>query len=374
VKTELVKIDTLVFDPANARKHDEKNLGAIRSSLQRFGQQKPIVVDANGVVRAGNGTLAAAKSLGWKEISIVRSPLSGSEATAYAIADNRSSELAEWDDDVLSQTLAALQIEDEDLALATGFDAKEIDALLAPDEVTENEVPDAPVDPITKTGDLWILGDHRLLCGDSTKSEDVERLMNGERKTNLITDPPFGVDWRGHSASTLKWQGFANDKGELDLSKIFSQFDNVVAFGANCFPQHLPHRGRWIVWDKRVDENADRMLGSPFELAWTSKTSGFDRIYRVQHGGVVNADGANERRVHPTQKPIRLLRSIVEDYSEGAIVDLFLGSGTTLLAAEMLGRKCYGMEISPAFCDVIVSRWEKLTGRKAERGSTATRT
>jgi len=129
VKTELVKIDTLVFDPANARKHDEKNLGAIRSSLQRFGQQKPIVVDASGVVRAGNGTLAAAKSLGWKEITIVRSPLSGSEATAYAIADNRSSELAEWDDDVLSQTLAALQIEDEELAIATGFDAKDIESI-----------------------------------------------------------------------------------------------------------------------------------------------------------------------------------------------------------------------------------------------------
>lgn len=129
MKVETVKIDTLVFDPANARKHDEKNLGAIRSSLQRFGQQKPIVVDANGVVRAGNGTLAAAKALGWKEIAIVRSPLSGSEATAYAIADNRTSELAEWDDDVLSQTLAALQIEDEELAASTGFMAQEINAM-----------------------------------------------------------------------------------------------------------------------------------------------------------------------------------------------------------------------------------------------------
>jgi ParB-like chromosome segregation protein Spo0J len=133
MKTELVKIETLVFDPANARKHGEKNLSAIKSSLQRFGQQKPIVVDANGVVRAGNGTLAAAKSLGWKEISIVRSPLSGSEATAYAIADNRTSELAEWDKDVLSQTLAALQIEDEELANATGFDDAEIAALAVPD-------------------------------------------------------------------------------------------------------------------------------------------------------------------------------------------------------------------------------------------------
>jgi ParB-like chromosome segregation protein Spo0J len=130
VKAEIVKIETLVFDPANARKHGEKNLAAIKSSLQRFGQQKPIVVDANGVVRAGNGTLAAAKALGWKEIAIVRSPLSGSEATAYAIADNRSSELAEWDDDSLAKQLSALQIENEKLAGVTGFDQTDIDQMI----------------------------------------------------------------------------------------------------------------------------------------------------------------------------------------------------------------------------------------------------
>ena len=129
MKTETVKIETIQFDPANARRHGEKNLAAIKSSLARFGQQKPIVVDANGVCRAGNGTLAAAKALGWKEIAIVRSPLAGAEATAYAIADNRSAELAEWDDDVLAQTLAALQIEDEELASATGFLEQELRAL-----------------------------------------------------------------------------------------------------------------------------------------------------------------------------------------------------------------------------------------------------
>lgn len=129
MKVETVNIDSLTFDPANVRKHDEKNLAAIKASLNRFGQQKPIVVDANSVVRAGNGTLAAAKALGWKEIRIVRSSLAGSEATAYAIADNRTAELAEWDDDALAQTLAALQIEDEELAVATGFDAEELDRI-----------------------------------------------------------------------------------------------------------------------------------------------------------------------------------------------------------------------------------------------------
>ena len=132
MKIETVAIDSVQFDPANVRRHGEKNLGAIKSSLLRFGQQKPIVVDAKGIVRAGNGTLAALKALGWKEVRIVRSTLEGSEATAYAIADNRTAELADWDDDALSQTLAALQIEDEDLALATGFDAKEIEEMVIP--------------------------------------------------------------------------------------------------------------------------------------------------------------------------------------------------------------------------------------------------
>lgn len=132
MKTEVVPIDSLQFDPANVRKHGEKNLATIKASLSRFGQQKPIVVDANGVVRAGNGTLAAMKALGWKEVAIVRSTLGGSEATAYAIADNRTAELAEWDEDALAQTLAALQIEDDDLAIASGFDLKEIEALTAP--------------------------------------------------------------------------------------------------------------------------------------------------------------------------------------------------------------------------------------------------
>jgi ParB-like chromosome segregation protein Spo0J len=133
MKAEIVPIESLSFDPANVRKHPERNLATIKASLLRFGQQKPIVVDASGIVRAGNGTLAAAKALGWKEIAIVRSSLTGSDATAYAIADNRTAELAEWDDDALAQTLAALQIEDEEIAKSTGFDDAEISALAVPD-------------------------------------------------------------------------------------------------------------------------------------------------------------------------------------------------------------------------------------------------
>jgi len=392
MKTELVKIETLVFDPANARKHDEKNLGAIRSSLQRFGQQKPIVVDASGVVRAGNGTLAAAKALGWKEIAIVRSPLSGSEATAYAIADNRSSELAEWDDDVLSQTLAALQIEDEDLALATGFDAKEIDALLAPDEVTEDEVPEAPVEPITKSGDLWILGEHRLLCGDSTKAEDVERLMNGEKADVVFTDPPYGVNIQGSKNGRPTMIA-----GDLTQTAIPFSFDLAVTIATKDDARlyFCGGEGNLYLYQKLFEKHCRQL---PRHLIWkkngfTMKPNGYHNQYEIIFHGYKSGGGSLEKWYgarteeaasdvwqisrdsssdyeHPTQKPVALPARAIGNSCppSGLVFEPFGGSGSTFLAAEQLKRRCFGLEISPQYCDVIVSRWEKLTGRKAERG------
>jgi DNA modification methylase len=422
MKTELVKIETLVFDPANARKHGEKNLAAIKSSLQRFGQQKPIVVDANGVVRAGNGTLAAAKALGWKEIAIVRSPLSGSEATAYAIADNRTSELAEWDDDVLSQTLAALQIEDEELALASGFDAKEIDALLAPDEVKEDEVPDPPVDPITKSGDLWILGDHRLLCGDSTKAEDVERLMAGAKADLCFTSPPYGQqrDYTEEGkAKVADWDGlmrgvFGNlpmsESGQVlvNLGLIHRDGEWIPYWDAwiSWMREHGWNRFGWYVWDQGFGLPGDwngRFAPSHEFVFHFNKTSVKpmkfldkkpENIQAKKKGsstmrskdGTLVAFSSPEASLQPTKIPDSVIRinrasgghginhpaifpvelpSFALNAWLGSVYEPFCGSGTTLIAAEQLGRKCYGMEISPQYCDVIVKRWENLTGKKA---------
>lgn len=392
MKTELVKIETLVFDPANARKHGEKNLAAIKSSLQRFGQQKPIVVDANGVVRAGNGTLAAAKALGWKEIAIVRSPLSGSEATAYAIADNRSSELAEWDDDILSQTLAALQIEDEDLALATGFDAKEIDALLAPDEVKEDEVPEPPVDQITKSGDLWILGDHRLLCGDSTKAEDVERLMAGAKADLWLTDPPYGVAYEsaGRRGKENQHEEIENDSRPLDeMAKFWEQAASLAyqsCSGSSSYYWFACQGGDQMMMMMSISRAKWRVR---HELIWVKDQMVFGRCdYHYKHEPILygwKQDGTHEWNAdrkqvsvlefarpkrsdeHPTMKPVALVAYLLGNNTTSgeSVLDTFCGSGTTLIAAEQLGRKCYGMEISPQYCDVIVKRWENLTGKKA---------
>jgi site-specific DNA-methyltransferase (adenine-specific) len=395
MKTERVPIDSVQFDAANVRKHGERNLATIKASLNRFGQQKPIVVDANGVVRAGNGTLAAAKALGWKEIAIVRSTLSGADATAYAIADNRTAELAEWDDDALAQTLAALQIEDEEIAAATGFDAKEIDALLAPKEVVEDEVPEPPADPITKPGDLWILGEHRLLCGDSTKAEDVERLMAGAKADLWLTDPPYGVAYEsaGRKGKANQHAHIENDSMPLDEMASFWQSAAEAAYrsctDAASYYWFACQGGDQMMMMMSISRAKWRVR---HELIWVKDQMVFGRCdYHYKHEPILygwKQDGTHEWNAdrkqtsvleyprprksdeHPTMKPVELVAYLAANNTRKgqAIIDTFCGSGTTLIAAEQLGRKCYGMEISPAYCDVIVKRWETLTGKKAVRG------
>jgi len=175
MKTELIKIKDLSNDPANVRKHDDRNLDAIKASLQRFGQQKPIVVDGKGIVVAGNGTLDAAKSLGWKDIEIVRTELEGADAVAYAIADNRTAELAIWDDDALAQTLEALKLDEAIDEAITGFTDQEIDELIGKsfDDIEEDEVPELPEEAITQVGDLWLLGAY-YECDDCGKKYDYD--------------------------------------------------------------------------------------------------------------------------------------------------------------------------------------------------------
>ena len=174
----------------------------------------------------------------------------------------------------------------------------------------------------------------------------------------VITDPPYGVSWEGHTGSDRTWRPIANDDGSLDLRPILNLECLVVAFGANCYPHMLPHRGRWICWDKRVVETADKMLGSPFEMAWCNRTSGYDKMYRIMHGGVVNADGWGIKRVHPTQKPIELMKRIIEDFTKPGdlIVDPFCGSGTTGIACNITDRRFIGIEIDPKYAKISEER------------------
>ena len=380
---QTIALTDLSLDPSNVRKHSRKNLDAIKASLRKFGQQKPIVVDAKGIVLAGNGTLTAAQELGWTEIQIVRTELAGVEATAFAIADNRTAELAEWEEDKLSQVLQSLKVEDADLLAATGYDAAEVDKM-SKAEVTEDEVPEPPAEPITKAGDLWILGEHRVLCGDSTKRENVAILMSGDLAKLVVTDPPYGVDYQGGVFS--KRDKLAGDETAdlygpiLKLAYEFSDAKAAVylwhsdgkavdVFAALDSAKYV--RRITIIWNKNIAQFGAlsaqykqkhepchylfKKGESPRWFGPTNETTVWD----------IDRNQTNEH--HPTEKPIGIMGRPIQNSSEvtDIILDFFLGSGTTLIAAEQLGRKCYGMEISPAYCDVIVQRRENLTGKKA---------
>lgn len=377
-------------DPANVRKHGEQNLAAIKASLARFGQQKPIVVNQDGVVIAGNGTLMAARALGWQTIKAVRTNLAGSEATAFAIADNRTAELAEWDDAALQQQLAAIAIDDEELLAATGFDEKELAKLAAANapEVTEDDVPEPPAEPITQPGDLWLLGKHRLLCGDSTKLDDVERLMNKERADLLLTDPPYNVDYTGKTKDALK---VANDNMKDEEFRKFLVNCFGAAFGwmkpgASFYIWHADSEGfnfrgavkdcgqqvrQCLIWAKNV------LVMGRQDYQWQHEPCLYGWKDGAAHGWysdrkqttLLNFEKPRRNEEHPTMKPVAMFAYLIGNSTapQGLVYDPFLGSGTTLIAAEQLGRACYGMEISPAYCDVIVKRWETLTGQTATR-------
>lgn len=391
---ELVAIGDLHHDPANVRTHNAKNLEAVKASLSRFGQQKPIVVGAGNVVIAGNGTLTAAKMLGWSHVAVVRSNLIGAEATAYAIADNRTAELAEWDDEALSQQLAAIQIQDEELALATGFSAREIErlALATAGPVEDEGAGEPPVDPITKPGDLWLLGNHRVLCGDSTKREDVERLMGGGAPSMMVTDPPYGVNldqsWRdnalGNKAMGPGNRNVVANDDNADWSEAWSLFAGDVAYVwhagkfSDVVMASLRNTGfeicQQLIWNKSVMVMGRSDYHFKHEPCWYAVRKGRSHKWvgdRTQTT-VIDAKSPNhimsgsdeEKTDHPTQKPVECMAYLMRNH-EGDVYDPFLGSGTTLIAAEQTNRTCYGIEISPAYCDVIVARWEKFTGKKA---------
>tara|TARA_R100000808_G_C2125361_1_gene135699 strand:- start:127 stop:1323 length:1197 start_codon:yes stop_codon:yes gene_type:complete len=393
MKTESVAIGKLKPDPSNVRKHDGRNIDSIKASLEKFGQQKPIVVDSKGIVIAGNGTLEAARSLGWSNVQVVRTQLKGVDATAYAIADNRTSELAAWDDDALASTLASLQCDQTIDEAVTGFSQKEIDEMirsLAGDEVVEDEVPEPPADPTTKPGDLILLGDHRLLCGDSTKADDVARLMDGEMADMMFTDPPYGVDYDGghfHSGNVniKRAREKLQDDDSTDIYFAFLPFALSVVDGP-CYMWHAGSKARdvynavhdnecvvhaLIVWHKTnatyAAMNAQYKQRHEPCLYFKPKGSTLRWCGATTEATVWNQDRDRINNYHPTQKPVALAAKAIGNHKATIILDAFLGSGSTLIAAEQLGRKCYGLEIDPAYCDVIVQRWEAMTGKNAKR-------
>ena len=376
MKLETVTIESLILDPQNARKHSKRNLNAISASLDKFGQRKPIVVH-NGTVIAGNGTLEAAKLLGWTEIAISRCPddWDANTAKAYALADNRSSELAEWDEKILSTQLLDLDGMGWDIE-ALGFERLPLRDL---DEGQEDVILEPPVEPKTKLGDIYQLGRHRLMCGDSTDLTSIERLMNGEKANLVFTDPPYGVEYQSNMRTKSdKFAVLANDDQFLDVTPAINAYSEGWVFVWTSWKvqnkwidlfKDFGYPTNIIVWHKPGGGIGDlkRTFSSDYEIALVWHRGAELCGKRIGSVWTINKDGASTY-LHPTQKPTELAREAMDKTTNPSdlVLDLFGGSGSTLIAAEQTKRSAYLMELSPAYCDVIVTRWETLTNQKAE--------
>lgn len=379
---------------------------------------------------AGAGVLEAAQQLGWTHLQVIRSGLGGTERVAYAIADNRSAELSEWDEPALGLTLAELGA---DLAGELGFTEEEIDALRTGEggELDDDDVPAPAPTAVTRPGDLWHLGEHRLLCGDSTKIEDVKRLMGDDRAAMCATDPPYLVDYTGkRTAAKGKTTGkdWSNVYREIDIKDHAGFFKGVFGCVLAVLRPHAPvycwhadTRARLIlsVWeDLGILHHQNILWVKPApvmaRLYWMPRYEpclmGWSRGSKPRHDGVVSegiwerpipgvkdleamtkgelldlvreissvweVDWEGKARVvgneHPTQKPVELFgRPMRKHTKPGAVIyEPFSGSGTQLIAAERLGRKCRAMEIQPVFVDVAIRRWQALTGKAATLDTT----
>jgi DNA modification methylase len=351
VKVELVKIDELDLDPQNARKHDAKNLKAIADSLEQFGQRKPIVVWGRTVV-AGNGTMAAARTLGWKEITVARVPdeWSADQVKAYALADNRSAELATWDEQVLASQLLELQEAEFDIELL-GFELPTNEL----EEVVEDEIPEQ-LEPKSKLGDVWQLGKHRVMCGDSTDAASRAKLVGNQVIDALVTDPPYGIgagSWKklGKGKTNTNAGDWDNEVPEIDF--LFDLAPIKIIWGGNYFTDVLPPTNDWLCWHKKNDGRTF----SEFELAWTNLG---------KQARILSHHWSREEKEHITMKPSPVMDWCMSFLPEKcSVLDVFAGSGSTLLAAERTNRVCFAIELSPKYVDVIIARWEKLTGETA---------
>ncbi len=365
----------------NSRTHSEEQVIQIASSIKEFGFTNPVLIDEDGGIIAGHGRVMAAKKLNLAEVpTITLEGLSEAQKKAYIIADNKLALNAGWDEELLRVEFDELKELDFDLTL-TGFTLDEINALnpLQVNEglTDEDAVPEVPEEPKTKLGDIYQLGNHRLMCGDSTSIDDVEKLLNNELIDLCYTDPPYGINEKGdrtaRKTGLAKNHNFKNFKDDtIDYAvQAYNIVENIlninrqVWWGANYYCHSLAQSNNWFVWDKRVDEKM-KDTQSDCELAWVKSKWSSVRIFRHLWKGFNKDSERNQVRVHPTQKPIALAEWAFDYFKEvNTVLDLFGGSGSTLIACEKTNKKCFMMEFEPHYCDVIVKRWEDYTGKKA---------
>ena len=375
-------IDDLNLLPGNPRRG---NVEAVARSLEAFGQRKPIVARrSDRVVIAGNHTLQAARSLGWAEVAVVWVDDDEVTSKAFALADNRTAELGDYDQELLAELIGEVGSVDPELLAASGWSEEavaELVAALEPEVLPVVGDPDeVPVEVVARSvpGDVWLLGPHRVMCGDSTSPTDVDRLMAGQQADMVWTDPPYGMDldtdYTKMGDRGRKHRQVAGDDKQFDAGFLLATFGyckEIFLWGADYYVETLdreyPDLGSWIIWDKYSDERVgllDGKFGSAFETCW-SKTKHKRELARVLVTTNYTARG-DETRVHPTQKPVALAKWFFDRWGDAGdvVVDLYGGSGSTLIAAHQTKRIAYLMELDPKYVDVICARFQKVTGIK----------
>lgn len=385
-----IPLGELARFPGNARRGD---VGAIRASLRRHGQYRSLVVRDTGsalVVLAGNHTRDALDAEGLASARCEVITCTDDEARRINLADNRLAELGGYDDADLAALLEGL---DGDFD-GTGWAQDDLDALLAeePEGRTDpDDAPDVPGEPVTKPGDLWQLGPHRLLCGDAADITAHDRLLAGGRPSLLLMDPPYGMrldtdfstikgslragkTTRGPAPTQgNKYEHVIGDHDDYDPQQVLGLYNDVAEqfwWGADYYAERIPGRtdGSWLVWDKRKESQAEA-IGSEFELAW-SRGKHKRRMLRHEWFGFLSSESAAEarNRIHPTQKPVALYADILTQWGKpgGLVLDAYAGSGTTVIACHQAGMTAAVMELSPAYCDVIVQRYRDHTGTEPE--------
>ena len=368
---EMISPKNLIAYKNNSRTHSKEQINQIENSIKEFGFTNPVLLDKNNEIIAGHGRVLASKKMGIKEVPCLRlSHLSEKQKKAYVIADNQLALYAGWDENILSLEIGDLSDNDFDISLL-GFNDLELNGYLLKEFeglTDEDEVPEPPVDPVTKLGNIWQLGNHRLMCEDTNNINSINKLLKNTIPNAIVTDPPYGIGIDGqkkritnnpkHNRKYHEFRNWDNKRPEKDIfNYILSLNVPTVIWGGNYFADLLtPTRG-WIYWSK----GQDGLSMSDGELAWTTEN-------KPLRSKTVNRN-ALKGSVHPTQKPVDIINfsiNYLKVPEKGSVLDLFGGSGTTLICCEKSNKTSYLMELDPKYCDVIIKRWENFTGKKAE--------
>ena len=382
MKIEIADITSIKPYENNPRKLSETAIEKVAMSLKEYGFRQPIVVDKYRVIVAGHTRFRASKKLGLKQVPVsVIDNLTEEQINAYRIADNRTAEESEWDNELLKMEIKELEAKDFKLDLL-GFNEDQLNDILFEEKqglTDEDEVPETPEEPISKLGDIWKLGNHRVMCGNSVDYEDVNKLMNIKIADLVNTDPPYGVNYQSNMRTKSdKFDVIKNDDKILDITPMIDKFSkgwvfiwttwkvidkwlyNTKSFG---FPTNM------VVWHKGGGGIGDlkKTFSTDYEMALVFNRGAELCGKRIGSVWSLQKDKAIKYK-HPTQKPVELSVEAIDKTTnpKSIVMDLFLGSGSSLIACEKMDRICYGMELDPKYCDVIIKRWENFTGKKAE--------